>query len=83
MCWLVRRNSVRSAARSFVSGTIAAGRRSSSTLHLGDAPVVHGGEEVADMEDAGDVVDRLAVDRVAGVGRLEHGQEHVLGRHRE
>jgi hypothetical protein len=30
MCWFDRRNSVSSAAMSFVSGTIVAGRRSSS-----------------------------------------------------
>ena len=78
---VLRRNSVRSAARSFVSGTMYAGRRIRVEHDGRDAVVVHRGEEVAHVEDADDVVERLAVDRVARVRRVDHRAQHVLGRH--
>ena len=42
---------------------------------------MHGGEEVAHVQHADDVVERLAVDRVARVRRVEHRRERLLGRH--
>ena len=42
---------------------------------------MHRGEQVAHVQDADDVVERLAVDRVARVRRVEHGGERLLGRH--
>ena len=73
MCWFVRRNSASSAARSFVSGHDVGGAQERGELDLGDGAVVEGGDEVADVEDADDLVERLAEDGVARVGRLEHG----------
>ena len=48
-----------------------------------DSAVVQGREEVAHVQDPGDLVERLAVDRVAGVGRLEQRRERLLRRHRD
>ena len=50
-------------------------------LDLGDRAVVERRDEVADVEDADDLVERLAEDGVAGVGRLEHGTESLLRCH--
>jgi hypothetical protein len=41
---------------------------------------VNRGEEVAHVEHADDVVERLAIHRVAGVRGVEHGRERLLGR---
>ena len=41
---------------------------------------MHRREEIAHVQHSDDVVERLAVDRVAGVGRLEHCGEGLLGR---
>ena len=57
-----------------------AGRTISSSCTVGEAPVVHGGEEVAHVQDADDVVERLAVHRVARVRRVEHRRERLLRR---
>ena len=54
MCWFVRRNSVSSAARSFVSGTMCAGRSSCSSWTPRDPAVDERREEVAHVEDADD-----------------------------
>ena len=43
--------------------------------------VVEGRDEVAHVEDADDLVERLAEDGIARVGRLEHRRERLLGRH--
>ena len=80
MCCFVRLNSVRSATRPFVSGTIVAGRSSSATLTRGDPALVHRGDQVADVEDADDLVERVAVDGVARVGRVEHEPQRLLRR---
>ena len=45
-----------------------------------DAPVVERAEEVADVEDADDVVERAAVDRVARVRRVDDGRKRLLRR---
>jgi hypothetical protein len=45
-----------------------------------DSPVVERAEEVADVEDADDVVQRVAVHGVARVGRVDHRRERLLGR---
>ena len=80
--WLfVFRNSCSSDARSFVSGTMYARADDLLELHVGEPAVVHGGEEVAHVQDADDVVERLAVDRVARVRRVEHRRERLLRRH--
>ncbi len=57
-CWFVRRNSVRSAARSLVSGTMYAGRTSDPTSTRPIPAIVHRLDQVADVEDADDVVQR-------------------------
>src|ERR671919_1402119 len=49
-------------------------------LNVLDAPVVEGREEVADVEDADDVVERAPVDRVARVGGVDHRREGLLRR---
>ena len=48
-----------------------------------DPAVVQGGEEVAHVQDPGDLVERVAVDRVARERRLEQRRERLLGRHRD
>ena len=48
--------------------------------HLVDADVVERLEEVAHVEDAEHVVERLAIDRVARVGRVDHGGERLVRR---
>ena len=45
--------------------------------------VVHRLDQVADVQHADDVVERLAVDGVARVRRLEHRLERLLGRQRD
>ena len=50
-------------------------------LDLGDGAVVERRDEVAHVQDADDLVERLAEDRVARVRRVEHGRERLLGRH--
>ncbi len=42
---------------------------------------MHRAEEIADVEHADDVVERLAVDGEARVRRVEHRRERLLGRH--
>ena len=49
--------------------------------HGRDTEIVHRGEEVADVEHADDLVERVAVDRVARERRVDHGRERILGRH--
>ena len=80
MCWFVRRNSVSIAARSFVSGTMYGVAEDLLDTHVRDAAVDERGEEVAHVEDADDVVERLAVDRVARVRRVDHRREALLRR---
>ena len=49
-------------------------------MDVGDAAVDERGEQVAHVQDADDVVERLAVDRVAGERRVDDGREAFLGR---
>ena len=44
-----------------------------------DAAVVHRRDEVADVQHADDLVERLAVDRIARVRRVEHDAQRLLG----
>ena len=46
-----------------------------------DPEIVDRAEEVADVEDPDDVVERAAVDRVAREGRVDDGPKRFLGRH--
>ena len=48
-------------------------------LDLGHAPLVHRLQQVAQMEDADDVLRRLPVDRVARVRRVEHRPQASSG----
>ena len=57
------------------------GPKQRGELDLGDGAVVQGRDEIANVEDPDDLVERLAKDRVARVGRLEHGAQRLLGRH--
>jgi hypothetical protein len=45
-----------------------------------DAPVVERREEVAHVEDADDVVERVAVDGIPGIGGVDHSCERLLRR---
>ena len=49
-------------------------------LDAGDAAVDERREEVAHVQDADDLVERVAVDRVARVRRLDHRRQRLLGR---
>ena len=49
-------------------------------LHRGEPAVVHRLDQVADVQHADDVVERLAVDGVPGVRRFEHRLQRLLGR---
>ena len=55
-----------------LAGEIAARLRNG---YIREPSVVHGGEEISHVEDADDVVERLPVDGVARVRRVEHGRE--------
>ena len=50
-------------------------------LDLGDSALVQRGEQIAHVEDADDLVERVAVDGIARVRRLEHRSERLLGGH--
>jgi hypothetical protein len=56
-------------------------RRPQQTLEVDvrEPTVVDPAEEVPDVEHAGDVVERLAVHRIARVRRVEDNREHLLG----
>ena len=49
-------------------------------LDVGHAALVHRVQEIAQVEDADDVLGRLPVDRVARVRRLQHRPQALLGR---
>ena len=66
---------------SFVSGTMYGGRRISSMWTSRDPALVHRVQQVAQVEDADDVLGRLPEDGEARVRRLEHLAEAFLGRH--
>ena len=71
MCCFSRRKSARSAARSFVSGTTYAGRTiaSSSTFAIPRSWIAPKRSRTWRIAD--DLVERVAVDRVARVGRVD------------
>ena len=77
MCIRLRRSSVSRSSMRFDSGTIWAGRSSGDGLHRGSGDV---GQEVLRVQDADDLVDRVAVDRQPGVAGLnDPGQDGVTG----
>ena len=55
-------------------------RRICSTTHVGYPAIDEGGEQVAHVENADDVVERLAVDRIARERRVDHRRETLLRR---
>ena len=61
-------------------GDDVGGPQDRADVDLGEAAVVHGGEQVAHVQHAGDVVERLAEDRVARVRRVDHGGQTLVGR---
>ena len=59
MCWFVRLNSASSAPRSFVSGTTYGGPQELLRARPSrDPAVVEGGDEIADVKDPDDLVER-------------------------
>ena len=80
MCWFWRLNSAEERRRGPSSRDDVGRPDDLLDDDVLDAPVVEGAEEVADVEDPDDVVERAAVDRVARVRGVDDGRERLLRR---